>query len=354
MPYNNAMSHLQIILPFSIPPAAMTPDLLRELNAPALATLIAQSKKGRIRLTEDFSRLLPHESLLAGLMSLDDVATNVAPPVLQHDAQNSPAVTHNKMQAFGLTPVEGFWFTLSPVHIHIARDHLVLTDQRKLAMSDDEAHALFDVAKVLCEEVGKTLLYGDVHNWFLRADEWHALQTSTMDAACGRNIDIWMPKGEQSLFWRKLQNEIQMSWFINEVNARREARGDALLNSIWLHSGSAKLATTPIINDATQSLATHMAGITHQETLVLNLDALLAPALNNDWPGWLDAMHKLETDWFAPLLRLLNEKKIQSLSLIATDANTVTSFKLTPRSLWKFWTQPSLDKLFSLATKEAL
>ncbi len=349
MPYNNAMSHLQIILPFSIPPAVMAADILKELQTPALAKLIAHSKQGQIRVTEDFSRLLPHESLLAGHMSLDELAT---PP--SNAQQNSPAITHNKMQQYGLTPTEGFWFTLSPVHIHIARDHLVLTDQRKLTMSDDEARALFDAAKVLCEEVGKTLLYGDAKNWFLRADEWHALQTSTMDAACGHNIDIWMPKGDLGIFWRKLQNEIQMSWFINDVNARREARGDALLNSIWLHSGSANLSITPSIHDATLSLGKLIAQSKPQETLVLNLDALLAPALNNDWPGWLDAMHKLEADWFAPVLLALSEKKIHSLSLVATDANTLASFKLTPRSFWKFWTPPSVEKLFSLVTPESL
>ena len=348
MPYNNAMSHLQIILPFSIPPAAMTANILKELQTPALAKLIAHSKQGHIRVIEDFSRLLPHESLLAGTMLLDDAA---AQPL---DSQNSPAITYNKMQQCGLTPTEGFWFTVSPVHIHIARDHLVLTDQRKLAMSDDEAHALFEAAKILCEEVGKTLLYGDAKNWFLRADEWQTLQTSTMDAACGHNIDIWMPKGDLGIFWRKLQNEIQMSWFISEVNAKREARGDALLNSIWLHSGSANLTTTPQILDATLSLDDILVQTKPQEPQILNVDALLAPALNNDWPAWLDAMHTLETDWFAPVLCALSEKKIHSLSLVATDANTVTSFRLTPRSLWKFWTPPSLDKLFSLATPESL
>jgi hypothetical protein len=348
MPYNNAMSHLQIILPFSIPPEALSADILKELQTPALAKLIALSKQGKIRVTEDFSRLLPHESLLAGSMSLDDNPM----PDLPRNRQNSPAITHNNMQRFGLTPSEGFWFTVSPVHIHIARDHLVLTDQRKLTMSDDEAHGLFAAAKILCEEVGKTLLYGDAKNWFLRADEWHALQTSTLDAACGHNIDIWMPKGDLGIAWRKLQNEIQMSWFIGEVNAKREARGDALLNSIWLHSGSANLAIMPPIHAAHPSFAEFWAQAYQAETRVLHLDALLAPALNNDWPAWLDAIHQLEHDWFSPVLLAVSEKKIHSLSLIATDANTVTAFKLTPRSFWKFWTPPSVNKLFSIVTPE--
>ena len=352
MPYNNAMSHLQIILPFSIPPAAMTADLLRELQTPALAKLISLSNKGEMCVMDDFSRLLPHESLLAGYWSLD--ATSASDLNLQQYRQNSPAITHNKMQQFGLTLTEGFWFTLSPIHIHIARDHLVLTDQRKLAIGNDEAHALFDAAKLLCDEVGMSLLYGDEKNWFLRADKWHELQTSTLDAACGHNIDIWMPKGEFGLPWRKLQNEIQMSWFIHPANAKREERGENPLNSIWLHSGSAKLATTPTMQDANQTLEQIIAKHKQQESSNLYLDALLGPALNNDWRAWLDAIHQLETNWFAPILQALREKKIQNLSLVATDANTVATFKLNPRSFWKFWTPASVDKLFSISTSNTL
>ena len=355
MPYNNAMSHLQIILPFSIPPAAMTADLASELKTPALAKLIAYSKRTQIKLSGDFSRRLPHESILAGHSSLEsevDIATPISN--LQENRLNSPAITHNKMQQFGLTPSDGFWFTLSPVHIHIARDHLVLTDQRKLAISADEAHALFDVAKILCDEVGISLLYGDEKNWFLRADKWHEMQTSTLDAACGHNIDIWMPKGEYSLAWRKLQNEIQMAWFIHPVNVNREERGDKLLNSLWLHSGSQSLTLTPTVQHALQTFEEIVAKLKRDETFYLNLDALLAPALNNDWPAWLYAIHQLESEWFAPLLRALANKQIQNLSLLVTDANKVVTLKLGPRCLWKFWITPSVDKLFSLSTPDPL
>src|SRR5687767_7350151 len=42
-PYNRGMSHLDILLPFGLPPAHLAPDLLRELKTPALATLIAKA-----------------------------------------------------------------------------------------------------------------------------------------------------------------------------------------------------------------------------------------------------------------------------------------------------------------------
>src|SRR5947209_3284233 len=66
LPYNTPMSHLEIILPFAIPPAPFASDLLRELRLPALSTLVGKSTKPRPHRIDDFARYLPHELLLAG------------------------------------------------------------------------------------------------------------------------------------------------------------------------------------------------------------------------------------------------------------------------------------------------
>ena len=41
------MSHLDILLPFGLPPPAMAPDLLKELKLPALSILTARAASGR-------------------------------------------------------------------------------------------------------------------------------------------------------------------------------------------------------------------------------------------------------------------------------------------------------------------
>ncbi len=221
------MSHIDILLPFALPPPELVPDLLRVLKAPAFATLLSRAAidkpSSQASAFDAFSRTLPHEAWLSGQFGLDN-----AP-----GTETSPPIATAAMKMFGLTPDEGVWFMLQPVHIHIARDHLVLTDQRHLALSEPESHTLFDSAKPLFDEVGKTLLYGDAKTWFMRADDWATLQTSTPDAACGHNIDIWMPKGQGERDWRKLQNEIQMHWHIHPLNEERESRGDKTVNSLW-------------------------------------------------------------------------------------------------------------------------
>src|SRR5690606_10769345 len=149
----------------------------------------------------------------------------------------SPSLGTALAHAANLPVAQGCWFVLQPVHIHIARDHLVLTDPRQLQLEESHSCTLFDIARPLFEEVGKTLLWVDAATWLLRADDWQALHTASPGAACGHNVDIWMPQGEQARDWRRLQNEVQMHWHGHAVNDERAAQGQRPVNSIWLWGG---------------------------------------------------------------------------------------------------------------------
>ncbi|MGZ3238178.1 MAG: hypothetical protein ACXU8A_12465, partial [Burkholderiaceae bacterium] len=324
------MSHLDILLPFSLPPAEMARDLLGALKMPALASLLARGKQSKLQDFDAFSRALPHEIWLARQFGLDAPQTD----------NNSPRLAKAAMQAFGLGADAGHWFILHPVHIHIARDHLVLTDQRRLELSEQESHALFETAKPLFEEAGKSLLYGDAHTWFVRADDWADLLTATPDAACGHNIDIWMPKDPQDTHdraWRKLQNEVQMHWHTHLINEQREFRRVDPINSVWLWGGSSAIEGsmsapyTHTFNLSGIQKAYRQPGSSQMETCtaadviaaapqrgLLMLDTLSGSGLAQDWSYWLEQMHALEDNWLVPILAALGNGKISSVSLILT------------------------------------
>ncbi|MFZ6658005.1 hypothetical protein [Undibacterium sp. TJN19] len=329
------MNHLELILPFSIPPAGLAKDLSREIRTPALARLIACASRAKLQATDEFSHALAHEYWLAGDF----------PP---SDTTNSPANAGEVMQQAGLTVGSGYWFTIKPVHIHIARDHLVLTDQRRLSITDTESRVLFDIAQTCCQEVGLTLLYGDAKTWFLRADDWMDLHTATADAACGHNIDIWMPAGKHERDWRKLQNEIQMIWFTHNFNAEREMRGEKVINSIWISNGGSFTGNNSKALHKAAGVTQYLDAIPAGKHTVL-ADQLCEAAINNDWGQWLDEMQRLEENWFAPLLHAVQAKKISHLQFICSDARTIAQFDLTPWSLRKFWIKNSLNNLFSIA-----
>lgn len=360
MSYNHGMSHLDILLPFALPPPELARDLICALHTPALATLLVRSKTNRRQhlVLDEFARALPHETWLSSQFGLLPTTT---------DRGNSPPLAVAAMRALGMTVEQGIWFILHPAHIHIARDHLVLTDIRQVALSDADARQLFSAAESLFTEAGITLVYGTSDTWFLRADHWSDLQTSTPDAACGHNIDIWMPQGEGERNWRKLQNEVQMLWFTHPLNQQRQTNGLPVINALWLWGG-AIAGSMPMtknvdqyreafnfpgcfsaLNQYVQSSrtacrATDIITAAPGRGLLV-LDDLIQPALTGEWSYWMQYLQTLEVDWLTPMLQALRDGKLDYLSLILTDNTRIHTVSTTRLSLKKFWIKSTLTGL---------
>ena len=139
---------------------------------------------------------------------------------------------------------------LQPVHFHATRDHLILMAQSQIDLTANESAKLLQVVLPFIEEdfAGKVIFQGQ-RDWFIPAGPFTSLATYSIDQAHGRNIDWWMPRDTSDVgiakLWRKLQNEIQMLWHIDPVNAEREQRGLPSINSLWI-SGIGKLADVQV------------------------------------------------------------------------------------------------------------
>ncbi len=357
--YNRGMNHLDILLPFGLPQAEMARDLVRECKAPALAMLLARSKTAApLQRLDPFSRALPHEHWLAERFNL--AASGMLP---QDERGNSPAVSAAVLRnrVHPPAPAEGHWFIVQPAHIHVARDHLVLTDIGQLDLEEAESRRLFNSALPLFEEIGRTLVYVDPATWLLRADDWAGLRTSSPQAASGRNIDIWMPEGPGELAWRKLQNEVQMQWFSESINDEREIQGKKPVNSLWIWGGAAAASTIPTtiyqssfnLSGWPQALTATAQNISAPDGVLtapgehglLLLSDLLEPGLTDEWGFWLQRMEALDNLWFAPLLQAVRSKRLATLSLVFTGQDKLQHVTVTPSSLRRFWTKPSLAKL---------
>jgi hypothetical protein len=330
------MPHPTLVIPFALAQTEHAKDLLATLQAPSLAQLLSRASLLSLDTFEPFAPLLPHEQWL--IVSRQD---------------NSPAIAHTLMQQLDMTTEPGYWFVLEPSHFHVARDHLVLTDRRQLGLDDATSRTLFDAAHPLFEELGYTLRYGDARHWLLRADAWSELRTCSPDAACGHNIDVWLPRGPGERDWRRLHNEVQMLWHTQTINDDRELRGERRVNALWLWGGSAGLSAQAAQPQAQQTglreLARCSLGRPAAQLPIdaerLLLDALLEPALASDWSGWLAAMAELDDNHITPLLTQLKQGAIDGITLVLTDSTRAIQWRLRRSSLRKFWVRASLARL---------
>jgi hypothetical protein len=343
------MKQLTVVVPHALIPTELAKDLTRAYAAPALAMLLGRHSTRTVAVTEPDARLLPHEAWLA--------------PRLTGAATDQPALAHAAMRALGLPAQDGWWFMVHPVHLALARTHMVLGDPRNLQLDDADARALFEAAKPYFDEVGKTLLYGDANTWFMRADDWRTMRTASPDAAIGENLADWMPDGPAKREFRKLQNEVQMLWHAQAVNEAREQRALAPVNSFWMWGGAdgapaalpelAEVACLPWLSVlATPDLrgidgADAAAVLARPQDTIAVLGAALPSGKEADWSAWLMHMQQLEQQWFAPLLDALRGGRIGALDLVLTSRTHAVTYKITKGALRKFWRSPSLQGLIA-------
>jgi hypothetical protein len=355
------MAHISLVLPFALPAPEFASDLIRALQAPALAALLSRTASSQRQPLAPTARALPHELWIARALGLE--------------RGHAPGVAASAMRGYGLDPGDGTWFVVNPTHIQIARTHLMMGDMRQLDLREDEGRALFDSALESFREGGYGLEYGSADTWFMRADAWDDLQTSSPDAAVGMNLTDWMPTGTQARAFRKLQNDVQVTWYTDPVNAAREARGQAPINSFWPWGGASqatehagrlvanaqgRLGQRPtVVTHAVpgwlDALSAHgaesLAGLAaslddpNADNLLLVSGNVAAPAIAADWDGWLREMGRLETDLFAPLLAAVAKGRVKQLRLVLSHRDGHLDTTTTPMAQRKFWRRPTLEAL---------
>lgn len=348
MSYNRGMSQITLVLPFALPFPEFAPDLVRALGAstPALAALLTRTSRHARVPANDAVRALPHEQWLARALGLQD--------------GGRPAFAACAMRALGLHPEAGTWFIVNPVHIEIARTHLMMGDPAALRLPEQDSRALFATALPYFQEAGHALLYGDEGTWFMRADDWAGLDTATPDAALGMDLTDWMPVGARAASFRRLQNEVQILWHTHPVNAQREARRLAPVNAFWswgaadaahqrapngpkLAAVEASGAIAALADTRPASLREFVANIDGDAILVCGSAA--PHAVGADWGGWIQQMQQLEAGLFAPILGALKKGRVRKVELVLSHRDAHAEFTTTALAQRSFWRHPTLDRL---------
>jgi len=262
----------------------------------------------------------------------------------------------------GIEPEGFYWLRADPVHFHLQNNRVTLADSTLFDISLDEAQQCVTALNDHFSGDGMEFIAPHANRWYLRLESFPGIITHTLEDANGQDVDRLMPQGEQAARWHTILNEMQMLLHTHPVNLQREERGELPVNSVWLWGGGILPQSSPLgvagiwAEDALVrglSLANGQAAgvvpFSCNEWLerspadgghLIILDALEQADLRNDNVAWREALVRLESHWFVPLLEALQNRKLASVHLHFAELHRVVSVAVVRTDLWKFWRQP--------------
>jgi hypothetical protein len=246
----------------------------------------------------------------------------------------------------------GAW-RIDPIVLRVALDHLVLGAADEAVLTKHEADALCHCVGPLFFEQGGLLIQGTPNRWYWEDAGPLKLNTPSLEAARGRNIEAYNPSGADARQWRRLLNELQMTWFAHEVNAEREQRGELPINGVWISGPVSTPNTRPFdaYRGNTDGIAAALAiacakplyaeprqGLEEpnnaQRQAYLSED-LLGARQTEDLSLWLKQFALLSTE-LEPALQQARARKAKIEIVLAGESNLV-ELAWEPRRPWHFF-----------------
>ncbi len=243
------------------------------------------------------------------------------------------------------TAASTFVWHADPVHIEVARDHLIVQALGADAPTALESERLVASANEFVARSGCELVTVQQH-WFLRCP--HDWQLDTRPLMLVDQTEIEMPAGRDAQVWNRLHNEIQIAWHAHAVNAEREANGVRAINAIWLHGGGrwkplASIRFGQVQSDAPEWMGAAIAAGSRgaasdadicDTALVVSEDALKSMQ-RQDWAAWLHAMAAID--------RRLAGHAADSIDLILCGAGLRT-YRSRLSDRYKVWRRRPLQE----------
>ncbi|CAN5404983.1 hypothetical protein BH10PSE17_BH10PSE17_15190 [soil metagenome] len=343
-----------LLIPDLLAPADFLRSALQGLALPGLSRLLSLARVvGQEPDGGEFQRSTPASRWLFAQAGVTVPIDNDAPWALAFAALD------------GVRPETGATAIalLSPCHFALARDHVVLTGlagKGAVPLPDIDSWRRMTAQVAGLVEGMLTLDCTNNQRWYAGGEWLAGLRSADPLRAFGRNVDRWLPvdagtTADRSVAgpartWRKLHNEIQMSWFA-------DAGEEANVNAVWLHGPAttgitarppawSSMASTG--DDRWQAFAAWTSRPWSKATTLSDavtadlvvLDALTMPLVSGDVGAWRDVMTQLDRDWFVPLAAGAADGTTR---IVACSELGWREFEC-PRRAWQFWGRRGLEQ----------
>jgi len=269
-------------------------------------------------------------------------------------------------------PGESRWMRADPVTLHFVGERLALVPGAALGLMRAEADALCEALNQ--HFAGRLTLTPSARRpdcWCARLEGAALPFNVPLFEAAGDDVDTHLraqskaanaTNATDATRAHALLNELQMLLHDHPVNVAREARGEAVVNSVWFWGAGSAPSTAQgrwrsVSADEPLALGlARVAGIGHRALEVsadswlarapedgrhlIVLDALRVPHALVDVEPYLAGLQALEARWFSPLLEALRVQGIGMLTLHAPDASEALSIEIVRGDLRRFWRRP--------------
>lgn len=227
----------------------------------------------------------------------------------------------------------GFVLHADPLQLHADRDRLLTFDLDDDPLDADEIAQLAEAFNGHYSDEGVRLYASPAGRIYLHCDRPVSIHTHPLSTVIGRNLDHFLPDGNDRRRWRGLLNETQMLCHALELNREREARGRPTLGGLWF-SGGGRLPPRglgPVARLIGDCLLAH--GLLALRTAAGSDELIVEHAadravMHADPGAWLQALAELE-DRMAGLLRDCEELHVHP--------GNGTVYRWRARSAWRLW-----------------
>ncbi len=263
------------------------------------------------------------------------------------------------LKADGVDPGHDYWLRADPVRLSVDRGQLAMAGS-VADLTAAEARELVAVLNGYFSDSGLSIHAPTPQRWYLRSARAPALVTTPLAHVMHRDLNRHLPRGDDALEWHRVINEAQMVLHSHAVNAAREERGAATVNSLWLWGGGnlpavtrphfeavwsndglarALAAAADMPHDALPAGCAAWLDATHaRDSHYLLVYGRLGDALLTHGPAaWREEIALFDRSWLSPLLDAVRSQTVASIALVADSQTNLLEAKLSARGLWRFW-----------------
>lgn len=299
-----------LFVPYAALPTAGGQQALASVPLPHLERLLSRLTLHTRDSGDEDAPDLPHERALARAVGLPATDSGALPWAAWHVRQAA-----SKGEGAVAAPAGAAWAFVTPCHWQVRTDHVTLDDPADLQLDEAASRELLAVLAPWFVQDGITLHYDQPTRWLGEGALLADLASASLERVLHRDLRLWLPDPQRAATLHRLQSEMQMLLYTHPLNDAREARGLPTVNAFWLHgAGALPASVTPVPG-----------------AKITVYSELRTPALQEDWPAWVQAWQALDAGPIAALAA--RAARGEAVQLTLSGERSALTWHSAPRSL---------------------